>query len=198
MNETGWLTTAIVAVVAVATVMIVAIIKGRSADLTVDAKDLGKITLKIGAEEKSAVTGNLAAAAEARHEQPPAAPPQVPDKIRFARILWIDDLPKNNVFEMIALQRLGLPITVATDGDMALEYLKHDPYELVITDLSRPHDEMSVKEAIEGIRRTRPDLPVVAYTSAWGASKPEAKDLGLTAVTTSPDKLFAAVVSALT
>ena len=197
MNETGWLIFAIVAVVAVATVVIVAIIRGRSTDLTVESKDLGKITLKIGAEEKTAVAGNLAAAAEERNEAAPIAPPRVPDRIRFARILWIDDVPKNNVFETIALQRLGLPITVATDGDVALEYLRHDPYELVITDLTRPHDAISVKDTIEGIRRTQPHVPIVAYTSATSATKPETKELGLTAVATTPFTLLDAVVSAL-
>lgn len=63
-----------------------------------------------------------------------AAPPQL-----SGRVLVIEDEPINQAVMRVMLERLGLEVTLANDGQQALETLKSgEPMQLILTDLHMP------------------------------------------------------------
>ena len=67
--------------------------------------------------------------------------------IQRTRILWVDDSPANNQSETEFLRDLGIDIDTALSTAEALEQLRRNHYDLLITDQSRP-------EKSEGWNRT--------------------------------------------
>ncbi len=84
----------------------------------------------------------------------------------MARILIIDD--EAAVHEMLgaALRNLGHEVILATHGRQALNFLRAQPVDLVLTDLVMP--EQDGIETIMALRHLFPALPVLAMS---GASK---------------------------
>ena len=57
--------------------------------------------------------------------------------LRNARILWVDDVPKNNEWERLTLRHLGAHVTSVTRTETAIECLEAESYDLIISDISR-------------------------------------------------------------
>ena len=56
---------------------------------------------------------------------------------RAARVLWVDDRPANNEYERKQLRPHGIVFDSVVSTEEALEQLKNETYDLVITDLGR-------------------------------------------------------------
>jgi CheY-like chemotaxis protein len=115
------------------------------------------------------------------------------------RILWVDDNPKNNAFEIDGLNRLGVEVVQVRSTDEALLTVRAGAFGLVITDMTR--EENGVRRHLAGldlirqIRAAGLTLPVVVYTT-WGATRSfdkEVREAGGNAVTSSPIQLFASL-----
>ncbi len=89
---------------------------------------------------------------------------------RSLRILLVDDQPevRHSVGEM--LRRLGHVVESVADGASALDRLRRDGYDLLVTDLGMP-----VMNGLDLARRAKaitPVLPIVLLTG-WSAEEPE-------------------------
>ncbi len=109
--------------------------------------------------------------AEARGELPVAgAGVQRPSPLwRGERVLLVEDVPLNRTIAIAMLERFGLRIDTASNGEEALQLLTSmpdtDPYRLVLMDIQMP-----VLDGLTATRRLRLDprlqqLPVIAMTA---------------------------------
>ena len=85
-----------------------------------------------------------------------------------ARVLLVEDNPVNALVAEAELQRLGVQVTVLTNGRQALDWLEHQPADLVLMDCEMP--EMDGIEATGRIRAReratgKPPVRIVALTA---------------------------------
>lgn len=80
-----------------------------------------------------------------------------------SKILIVDDEP--TVLDVLhrALLKQGYVCDTASDGDKALEYLKENSYDLIITDLNMP--KMDGLELITRIKRQDPDKAIIVISA---------------------------------
>lgn len=110
-----------------------------------------------------------------------------------ARILWVDDTPRNNFNERRLFERVGARVDPALKTDDALELARVHPYDLIISDWKRPEGENAGPDLIAALRRERVSTPVVFYAGrVEGRSRGDA--IGLT---NRPDELVHIVLDAL-
>jgi CheY-like chemotaxis protein len=115
----------------------------------------------------------------------------------LARILWVDDYPDNNLYETVALQKLGKLITATTDTRAALAYLDNMDFDLVITDIGRQDRPRAGIELIDTLRDQGFDKPIVVYTQNAEFWRDKALSAGADAVLDTPGELVRSVVSRL-
>lgn len=117
----------------------------------------------------------------------------------FRRILWVDDQPENNVFEIAKLRSEGLDVVEARSTSEAVSFLVagRDPVGLVISDMGRREDgEFRPKAGILLIEKIREagyaQLPVLVYSSArhLDRTREEVLSAGGAGATASPVELF--------
>lgn len=112
------------------------------------------------------------------------------------RVLWVDDHPSNNTFEVARLRSVGITIDQVTSTDEALASLAHARYGKVITDMERSEGGTTHPQAgIELIRRMLENefiVPVFVYCSqrAVDVSRDSLLAEGASGVTASPLELF--------
>ena len=118
-----------------------------------------------------------------------------------ARVLWIDDNPKNNVNERRHLRRSGLSFDNVVSTAEAVEQLRNAAYDLVITDLGRfSDDEKSYLAGLDALRHLLQvgGPPVIVYA---GHNAIEHRDdvmrLGGYGSTNLPHQLYALIDQAL-
>ncbi|HZU16810.1 MAG TPA: response regulator [Candidatus Dormibacteraeota bacterium] len=113
--------------------------------------------------------------------------------LSLARLLRVDDHPDHNCYETVALERIGILVTVATSTEAARFYLQQLPFDLLITDLGRGAEPKAGRDLLRRVRATRPELPVIVYT--WKAEPVRAGLLaeGAAAVVDLPGDLVVAV-----
>ena len=101
------------------------------------------------------------------------------------RVLVVDDEPSIRELLSRTLALAEYDVDVAPDGQTALERMRAEQYDLLVTDLKMPGvDGMSV---IREARRYRADLPVIIITGySTEASAIEAVNLGVTGYLTKP------------
>jgi CheY-like chemotaxis protein len=124
---------------------------------------------------------------------------------KSGRLLWVDDRPTANVFEMKALEDEGWAIDQATSTAEALGRIDGAwrRYAVVISDMGREeergYEPIAGIQLAEAIRAHAGDLPIAIYTSGQGCARaPEAHEAGVDLVTASPIELLAFVRSVAT
>ena len=106
---------------------------------------------------------------------------------RTLKILVAEDNPVNQMVIARILERAGHSVTLADDGEKALDAVKSQNFDIALLDLHMP--VMGGVEAAKIIRylRTTPRLPIVALTAdATAEARAECKDAGMDAVLTKP------------
>lgn len=78
------------------------------------------------------------------------------------QILVIDDEPTIRFLLEKMLQREGYAVITAADGDEGMKLFQESRFDLVITDIIMPEKEGI--EIIMEIKRTHPDIPVIAIS----------------------------------
>jgi CheY-like chemotaxis protein len=114
------------------------------------------------------------------------------------RLLWVDDHPTNNVFEMKALEELGFSIDMAVNTEDALSDMAKKQYDVIISDYSRPGDPEAAKTLVREMRKSGNDTPLIVYSSDDSDSfESKMKDAGAFAATYLASELVIRVAEAV-
>lgn len=152
------------------------------------------------------------AAASAKSDMPASEHEieQIVDAVRYAppirsaqaeawrnSILWVDDLPENNVYERTAFEAIGLRITLALSTDEALEKMERSSFAAIISDMGRREGPQEGYVLLEKIRSRRDQTPYFIYAgSDTEEHRLEAARRGAQGSINNPQELFRQVASA--
>ncbi|HEU0026764.1 MAG TPA: response regulator, partial [Ktedonobacterales bacterium] len=114
-------------------------------------------------------------------------------------VLWVDDNPSNNFRERRMLERLGISFTISTGTDDALGKLVRYEYAAIISDMSRPPDNLAGYSLLEYARKKlHIQTPYILYaSSALPEHVAAAKKKGAYGQTSTPHGLIELVKQAL-
>ncbi len=103
----------------------------------------------------------------------------------MAKILIVDDEPGIQVMIKALLARAGHESVTADNGVKALEFVKTDTFDLIITDLRMPHmDGLNLIRELVALGSTIPVILVTGYASTESAN--EALKLGVSGYLAKP------------
>jgi CheY-like chemotaxis protein len=113
------------------------------------------------------------------------------------RVLWVDDRPSNNAYEIAALKDRGVQVDIATSTQEALRRLKRTAvFDAIVTDMHREEDgEGRATAGLDLLRELhdrKVDIPVVVYASrdAVDLHRGAARRLGAVGATADPTELL--------
>jgi eukaryotic-like serine/threonine-protein kinase len=112
-----------------------------------------------------------------------------------ARILWVDDRPEGNRYEILLLESLGIEVVTATSTREAQQKIETERWDLVLSDLNREQNPTEGLQLLHWLREQGRRLPVVYYTMPPTAL-PE-RPPGSFGMTTQPDELVHLVFDVL-
>jgi signal transduction histidine kinase/HPt (histidine-containing phosphotransfer) domain-containing protein len=103
------------------------------------------------------------------------------------RVLLVEDIAINRTIATALLQRVGLSVGIATQGQEALDMLAQEDFRLVLMDIQMPvMDGLSATRAIRANPRWH-DLPIIAMTAhAMTEDQQQTRDAGMNAHLTKP------------
>ncbi|HXY98527.1 MAG TPA: response regulator [Stellaceae bacterium] len=126
------------------------------------------------------------------------ATPRVIRQAARSTVLWVDDNPGNNVHEQHALEALGVSFVLAKSTDEALEKLKRQSFDVIISDMDRPADPQAGYTLLDKLRASGDRTPFIIYSGSHAPEhRAEARRRGAVGCTNRPDELFEMVLSAL-
>ncbi|MGQ2966367.1 response regulator, partial [Methylophilus sp.] len=118
--------------------------------------------------------------------------------LRDSKVLWVDDNSQGQTYERQALEQLGVEFVLAKNTEQALEILKDQQFQAVITDFKRSEDSTAGYTLLKKIQQEKIDAPVIIYSgSATPEFVAEAKSFGAYGETNRPQELFDMVVNAV-
>src|SRR5262245_14643741 len=126
------------------------------------------------------------------------ATPRMMRRAELSTILWVDDKPFNNTHEQRALEALGISVVQTTSTDEALERVKRQPFDAIISDMGRFPDQQAGYTLLEKLRASGDRTPFIIYAGSRAPEhRAEARRRGALGCTNRPDELFEMVLSAL-
>ena len=139
--------------------------RNSGAQATVTLGDFFTAEVKLEPTNTESAGDAIQQAARERGEPPPPDVAAVaPTLTRLARVLWVDDNPDNNLYETIALERLGRFVIKTTSTEAAERYLDALNVDMIITDLGRGPNSQAGHDLIRRVRAGGRTLPIIVYT----------------------------------
>ena len=124
-----------------------------------------------------------------------------PENIRQlsdARVLWVDDIPENNVYERRALEAVGIRFVLSTTTEDALGKTLRSSYAAIISDMGRPPDHRAGYTLLDALRQRGDRTPFIIYAGSRSPEhNAEARKHGALGYTNRPQELFQLVVPAI-
>jgi CheY-like chemotaxis protein len=123
----------------------------------------------------------------------------VPDRrtqrrLQGRHVLWVDDRPNNNRYERQALEAFGVRFALSLSTDDALDQLRHQTFDLIISDMGRPPDAQAGYTLLDKLRAAGDQTPFVIYASSRSIEHvSEARRRGAQGCTNFPQELFTIV-----
>lgn len=115
-----------------------------------------------------------------------------------ATVLWVDDRPSNNIHERQSLEAMGVTFVLAISTDDALDKLKHQVFDAIISDMGRPPDSQAGYTLLDKLRTDGNQTPFIIYAGSRAPEhRAEARRRGAAGCTNRPDELFEMVLSVL-
>ena len=119
-------------------------------------------------------------------------------RLEGSHVLWVDDRPDNNRYERQALEALGVRFTLSISTEDALERLRRQKFDLIISDMGRPPDQHAGYTLLDTLRGAGDRTPFGIYA---GSRDPEhvkeAREHGALGCTNSAQELILLVTRAL-
>lgn len=109
-----------------------------------------------------AIAATVSLAQHDKHEHPPAALPQSAGRLGL-RILVAEDNPVNQAIIKEQLEALGCSVTLAANGEQALQLWQPQAFDLVLTDVNMPL--MNGYELTKALRAHDRQLPIIGVTA---------------------------------
>lgn len=118
------------------------------------------------------------------------APP--PPRDLALRVLWVDDHPKGNAYEIDAITSAGGTVEIARSTSEALAKFETGHFDAVITDMGRGLSREAGLDLIRAIRKVNGKTPVFVYTGSSQVSGNQIKvnEAGGNGITASSVDLF--------
>lgn len=91
------------------------------------------------------------------------------------KILWVDDVPANNVYPMQILKEQGVGIDLALDTKKALEFINSNEYDLIISDMGRGDDSTAGLTLLAELKKKYIKTPVIIFASTGALRKYSAR-----------------------
>lgn len=124
--------------------------------------------------------------------------PQALRRLSEASVLWVDDNPSNNIYERKALETLGIRFTLSLDTTDALERIRMNKYDVIISDMGRAGDQTAGYILLDEKKKIKDTTPVIFYTSRASTNlKQEARSKGAVSQTNDPQELFSLVLGVI-
>lgn len=115
-----------------------------------------------------------------------------------SHILWVDDLPDNNMHERRAFEAIGLRFTLALNTEDAIIRIRNQRFAAMISDMKRPEGDEEGFVLLERLRSKNNVTPFFFYTSSSSfQANQEAKRRGAQGLTSNPNELFKMVTRAV-
>lgn len=96
--------------------------------------------------------------------EPPMQPPMPKRRIEFdAQVLLAEDNPDNQQLIRILLEKRGIEVTIANNGEEAIEQALMGDFDLILMDMQMPI--MGGLEATDILRKAACDIPIIALTA---------------------------------
>ena len=146
------------------------------------------------AQLKSSPAAATAAAATA--PAPVSPTPHQESKPKGFRVLWVDDNPKNNSYEVANLMEKGFMVDIAKTTADGLQLFSRNDYNLVLSDMGRKEGNEYVVDAgmrlVRTLREGSTDLPIGIYCGRHSVAKykEEALRIGANIITASTMELM--------
>ncbi len=86
---------------------------------------------------------------------------------RNTKILWVDDHPEHNVNERRMFDQLNAKIDISRTTNEALEILKKEKYEIVISDIARDNESKTGLDFLKQFRIENKTTPVIFYVGEF-------------------------------
>jgi CheY-like chemotaxis protein len=124
--------------------------------------------------------------------------PQAVQKAQFATVLWVDDVPNNNIYIRRSLEALGVRFVLATSTKDGLEQARRQKFDAIISDMGRGIDRTAGYKLLEELREAGIQSPYIIYAGKIDPKqRAEAKRRGALDATDRPDEVFQLVLSAI-
>ena len=88
-----------------------------------------------------------------------------------ARVLWVDDVPENNIYEQQVLRAFGVDIETAMSTDDAMVNIQKRHFDLVVSDMARHGQSDAGSQLLNCIRNSGKQTPIVYYVGSVEPSR---------------------------
>jgi CheY-like chemotaxis protein len=113
-------------------------------------------------------------------------------------VLWVDDNPDNNIYERQSLEALGVRFVLSTSTDDALNKVKNQRFDAIISDMGRPPDRTAGYTLLDALRSSGDRTPFIIYAGSRSPEhQAESRRRGAAGCTNRATELFEMVLSAL-
>jgi len=118
---------------------------------------------------------------------------RVRDVVNGARVLWVDDHPEWNSWEIALLESMGAHARTVETTRSALALVR-EGFDIVISDIAREGKDTEGVDALPDFLKTAPKTPVVFYVGQLQAT---GVPTGAFGITNRPDELFNLILDIL-
>ena len=106
--------------------------------------------------------------------------------LKGKKILWVDDYPGNNDYPREVLEQAGITFNLALDTSQAINILKKEKFDLIISDMGRGDNPSAGLELLTKLKGLGINTPVIIFSSSSSQRKfgNTARELGASALIT--------------
>ena len=115
-------------------------------------------------------------------------------RIAGRKVLWVDDHPDNIETEVSLFKQLNVNVDCATSTKEAIEEIKKDSYDVVISDMARDLNKQAGLDMLKDFEESKIKLPVIFYV---GNIQDSGTPPGAFGITNHPDELFHLFIDAV-